>query len=371
MQQTTIILMSVLLFLAGCKGLGTKKADTVVPAARNIIIYSSGGSVVSGTIDPATLGSKRLRLPPTAKGINLYQDGKSLKWFTIQLSPRANDRTAPDSDKYQMIGFPLPGAGILKFEYALPEITWQPLLSVSIQDGKTANLRLQAAITMGANQAYEQCDVTLVLNNAVSVQSLSGHTFRMNAFDLYPLRNIMYSLDNRTVDFTFVRVWNTYGGPDHVYIKLQAKNPFSINLIQTRYTVDYKQINIDYGSLDAAARPGDTLLLDAGIDNTIKTFRAVKITESRDNKQLPFNHRIAYTVNNTSDEEKTLRLVAQRVPGNEHRSVYHYRTPPDATPENTLVWIIKLPPHGTRTLEYDYDADVKDVPGETGFEQGG
>ena len=44
---------------------------------------------------------------------------------------------------------------------------------------------------------------------------------------------------------------------------------------------------------------------------------------------------------------------------------------PDATPENTLVWILTLEPHATRTLEYDFEADVKDVEGENGFEQGG
>jgi hypothetical protein len=57
--------------------------------------------------------------------------------------------------------------------------------------------------------------------------------------------------------------------------------------------------------------------------------------------------------------------------GNEHRSVYHFKEPPDATPENTLVWMLKLEPGGTRTLEYDFDADIKDVEGENGFEQGG
>ena len=60
----------------------------------------------------------------------------------------------------------------------------------------------------------------------------------------------------------------------------------------------------------------------------------------------------------------------QRVLGSEHRSVYHFKQPPDATPENTLVWMLKLEPGSTRTLEYDFDADVKDVEGENGFEQG-
>jgi len=62
---------------------------------------------------------------------------------------------------------------------------------------------------------------------------------------------------------------------------------------------------------------------------------------------------------------------AEELEGNEHRSVYHYTEPPDATPENTLVWILKLEPGATRALEYDFDADIKDVEGENRFEQGG
>ena len=57
--------------------------------------------------------------------------------------------------------------------------------------------------------------------------------------------------------------------------------------------------------------------------------------------------------------------------GTEHRSVYHFKEPPDATPENTLIWMLKLKAGGTHTLEFDYDADIKDVDGENGFEQGG
>jgi len=343
----------------------------VTPAAKNIFIYSSGGSVVSGDVDPAAIGSGRLRFPPTAKNIKLYHDNEVLKWFTMQMSPRANERDAPADEKYQLIGFPLPGEGRVSFEYALPEITWTPMLTASILDTKTVSLRVQAAITMGANQAFEKCSLKLVLNNAMSLQSLSGQTFNLDSFDLFPYRNVMYSLENRNVDYRFIREWNTYAGGDTVYIKLLVKNPFSINLSQTRYTVDYRQVNIDYGSLGTAARPGDTLTLDAGTDNSIKTFRAVKITENRDNKHLPFNHYIAYTIQNTSDEEKIVYLVSSRITGNEHRSVYHFRKPPDATPENTLIWILTLAPHGTQTLEYDYDADIKDVPGENGFEQGG
>src|SRR5206468_11557808 len=111
--------------------------------------------------------------------------------------------------------------------------------------------------------------------------------------------------------------------------------------------------------------------LPAGIDDTISTFRSIKITEATDKRPLPFNHHVSYDITNRSDQPKTLRLVTSRVLGSEHRAVYHYTVPPDATPENTLVWILKLDPGSTRTLEFDFDADVKDVEGEDGFEKGG
>lgn len=57
--------------------------------------------------------------------------------------------------------------------------------------------------------------------------------------------------------------------------------------------------------------------------------------------------------------------------GTDHKSVYHFKKQPDATPENTLIWMLTLKPGSTETLEYDYDADIKDVPGENGFEAGG
>jgi hypothetical protein len=74
---------------------------------------------------------------------------------------------------------------------------------------------------------------------------------------------------------------------------------------------------------------------------------------------------------NKSDQEKKLRVVAQRVMGTEHKSEYHFTTrEPDAIPEDSILWIFTLKPASTQTLEYDYDADVKDVSGENGFEQG-
>src|SRR5262249_38430735 len=220
-------------------------------------------------------------------------------------------------------------------------------------------------------ETYKNCDVTLVLNNAVSVDRLSGSTFKLGSFDLYPHRNITYNLGNKVADYSLIREWNTYGGKDEVHVMLQVKNPFPVDLNKTNSTVEASQIIVESGMIRDQSRPGEVVSLPAGIDDTISTFRSFKITEATDKRPLRFNHRITYDIINRSNQPKTLRLVTSRVLGNEHRSVYHYTVPPDATPENTLVWILKLEPHSTHTLEYDYDADVKDVEGENGFEQGG
>src|SRR5438067_2821709 len=224
---------------------------------------------------------------------------------------------------------------------------------------------------MNASEPYEMCDVTLVLNNAVSVEKLSGFTFKLSSFDLYPHRNITYNLDHKVTDYSFIREWNAYAGKDEVHVLLQVKNPFSVDLNQTSSSVEANKIIVESGSITNQSRPGEVVSLPAGIDDTISTFRAVKITEATDKRALPFNHRISYDIINRSDQPKTLRLVTSRVLGNEHRSVYHFNQPPDATPENTLVWMLKLEPGSTRTLEYDFDADVKDVEGENGFEARG
>jgi hypothetical protein len=55
----------------------------------------------------------------------------------------------------------------------------------------------------------------------------------------------------------------------------------------------------------------------------------------------------------------------------EHRSVYQCTPPPDATPANMLVSIVKVEPNGTRTLEFDFDSDIKHIDSENGFEKGG
>ena len=353
-----------------CASLGSKIADDVTPVAKSIVIYSTGGSVVSGAIDSAVLGARRLRLPPTAKGINLYQNNESIKWFTIQMFQETRKDATSAAEKYQLIGLPPLKSGELTFNYVLPEITWLPQLNAAIIDPKTLSLQLQAVINMGANQGFENCKVTLVLNNAVSVEKLSGYTFGLNSFDLYPHRNITYNLDNKIMDYSFIREWYTYVGKDDVHVLIQVKNPFSIDLNQTNFSVESNRINIESGSINNQIRPGEILFLGAGIDDTIFTFRTVKITETPDKKPLPFNHRISYEITNRSDQEKTLRLVSSRVMGTEHRSMYHFKKPPDATPEGTLIWILVLKPGSTQTLEYDYDADIKDVPGENGFEAG-
>jgi hypothetical protein len=364
-----------LLFSAACASLDSKATDHITPVAKNIIIYSAGGSVVSGVIDPALLGTRRLRLPPTATAINLYQNNESLKWFTIQMiqEPR-KDSTSQDAaaapEKYKLVGLPALKVGELKYDYALPEITWRLQLNAAIIDSKTLSLRLQAVINVEASQAYENCTVTLVLNNAVSLEKISGYTFNLNSFDLYPHRNITYNLDNKILDYSFIREWYTYTGTNEVHVLIQVKNPFSVDLNQTNFSVEANQINIESGSITNQIRPGETLSLGAGVDDTIFVFRSVKITEAQDKRALPFNHRISYEITNRSDQEKTLRLISQRVMGTEHKSAYHFQKEPDATPEDTIVWVLTLKPGSIEKLEYDYDADVKDVPGENGFEAG-
>lgn len=373
MVKARLVCLPYLMLLGSVACAGRQRAaEEVTPVAKNITIYSAGGSVVSGAIDPATLGTRRLRVPATAAAINLAQDNQSLKWFTIQAMEEARkDGAPPGTEKYKLVGLPALKPGELKFNYALPEITWLLQLSAVIVDAKSVGLQLQAVVNMGASQPYEGCDVTLVLNNAVSIDKLSGFTFKLDAFDLFPRRNITYNLDNKVVEYSFIREWNTYAGSDEVRVLLQAKNPFSVDLNRTNCSVEANQIIIEAGTIGSQSRPGETISLGAGIDDTIFTFRSVKITEAADKRALPFNHHISYEITNRSDQEKTLRLVSSRVMGSEHRSVYHFTQPPDATPENTLVWIIKLKPGGTHTLEYDYDADIKEVDGENGFEEGG
>jgi hypothetical protein len=361
------------LYLAGCFLLGStacaggqKAAEGMIPVAKAITIYSAGGSVVSGVINPAALGSRRLRVPATVAAINLSQGDQSLKWFTVQAIQEAKKDAT-----YKLIGLPSLNPGELKFDYALPDITWALRLKAEIIDAKSVSLQLLAMVNMNANEPYKECDVTLVLNNAVSVEKLSGSTFKLSSFDLYPHRNITYNLGNKVMDYSFIREWNAYAGKDEVRVLLQVKNPFSVDLNQTSSSVEANQIIVESGTISHQSGAGEVVSLPAGIDDTISTFRSVKITEATDKRLLPFNHRMSYEITNLSDQPKTLRLVALRVMGNEHRSVYHFKEPPDATPENTLVWMLKLEPGGTHTLEYDFDADIKDVEGENGFEQGG
>jgi hypothetical protein len=350
---------------AACTG-PQKAAEDMIPVAKSITIYSAGGSVVSGVIDPAALGARRLRLPASVAAINFSQADQSLKWFTVQpIQDAKKDVT------HKLIGLPSLSPGELKFNYALPDITWAIHLKAEIVDSKSVSLQLLAAVNMNASDPYKNCDVTLVLNNAVSVEKLSGFTFKLSSFDLYPHRNITYNLGNKVTDYSFIREWNAQAGKDEVHVLLQVKNPFSVDLNQTSSSVEANKIIVESGTITNQSRPGEVVSLPAGIDDTISTFRAVKITEATDKRPLPFNHRVSYDIVNRSDQPKTLRLVTSRVMGNEHRSVYHFTEPPDATPENTLVWILRLEPGSTRTLEYDFDADIKDVEGENGFEQGG
>jgi hypothetical protein len=344
------------------------EATDMAPPAKSMTIYSAGGSVVSGAVSSTALEGRRLRLPASAAAINLSQNDQSLKWFTVQnIEPK---KDAKDGT-YKLIGLPSLDPGELKFNYALPDITWTLKLKAEIAGPKSVNLQLLAMINMNVSEPYKQCDVTLVLNNAVSVEKLAASTFKLSSFDLYPHRNITYSLDHKVVDYSFIREWNAYAGSDEVHVLLQVKNPFSVDLNQTSSSVEANQIIVESGTINGQSSQGSVMSLPAGVDDTISTFRSVKITEATDKRTLPFNHKISYDIINRSKEPKTLRLVTARVLGNEHRSVYHYTVPPDATPENTLVWILELAPNSTRTLEFDYDADVKDVEGENGFEQGG
>jgi hypothetical protein len=368
------------LFLLGSAACASEQetvAADIIPVAKSITIYSAGGSVVSGAIDPAALGARRLRLPANIAAINFSQGDQSLKWFTVQTIDAKKDVTEGyksegyKSEGYKLIGLPPLNPGALKFNYALPDITWSLKLKAEIVDSKSVSLQLLAAVNMNASEPYKNCDVTLVLNNSLNVEKLSGFTFALGSFDLYPHRNVTYNVGNKVMDYSYIREWNSYGGKDEVHVLLQVKNPFSVDLNQTSSSVEAKQIIVESGTISNQSRPGELVSLPAGIDNTISTFRSVKITEATDKSPLPFNHRISYDITNRSDQEKTLRLVTARVMGNEHRSVYHFTQPPDATPENTLVWILKLEPGSTHTLEYDFDADIKDVEGENGFEKGG
>src|SRR4051794_23196967 len=125
-----------LLGSAACAG-RQKAADDMIPVAKTITIYSAGGSVVSGVIDSATLGARRLRLPATVTAINISQGEQSLPWFTVQAIPE----TKKDGT-YKLVGLPSLNPAELKFNYALPDITWALQLRAEITDSKSVSLQL-------------------------------------------------------------------------------------------------------------------------------------------------------------------------------------------------------------------------------------
>lgn len=351
-----------------CVALPVKVAE-VAPSAKNITIYSAGGSVVSGTAAAPSSDILKIRLPATAQGIAIVQNDQPLKWFTTQMisEPGKDPNTV---QKYLQVGIPAARTGEVRFSYGLPEIKWAPRLTASILDNKNVNLRLEAAITMNATETFKNCSVTLVLNNAVSLEKITGHTFNLSLTELAPGRNVAYNLESKNVSYSLLREWRTYGSKDVVHVLMQTRNPFSVDLSQTGFAVESHQISIESGSIDEPVPPGELFSLDAGIDDSITTFRDIKITETPSKKPLPFNHKLTYRITNNSDQTKVLRLVSDRVTGVDHRSIYHFTREPDATPEKTLVWLVTLKPHSTETLQYDYDADLREVAGETGFESG-
>ena len=280
------------------------QGEDITPVAKAITIYSAGGSVVSGVIDPTVPGTRKLRVPASIAAINLSQNDKSLKWFTVQAIEAKKDTKDVD---YKLIGLPSLTPGELKFNYALPDITWTLRLNAEINSPKSVNLQLLAMINMNASETHKQCDVTLVLNNAVSVEKLSASTFKLGSFDLYPHRNITYDLDDKVVDYSFIREWNAVADKDEVHVLLQVKNPFSVDLNQTGSSVEANQIIVETGAISGQSGPDAVISLPAGIDNTISTFRSFKITEATDKRPLPFNHHISYDIVNRSDQQKTLR----------------------------------------------------------------
>src|ERR1700748_2900550 len=117
-----------LLHATACAG-RQKAAEDMIPVAKAVTIYSAGGSVVSGVIDSAALGARRLRVPATVSAITLSQGDHSGKGFPVQAVPETKkDQT------HKLIGLPGLDRGELKFNYALPDITWALQLKADIVD---------------------------------------------------------------------------------------------------------------------------------------------------------------------------------------------------------------------------------------------
>ena len=145
MNMKQLCMAGVLVLGSAC---AVQKADEdMIPVAKAITIYSDCSSVVSGIIDTTAVGARRLRLPATAAAINLSQGDESLKWFTVQASdePKKDDTKKPE-ETYKLIGLPELKPGVLRFNYALPDITWSLQLRAEIVDPKSVSLQLLAAV---------------------------------------------------------------------------------------------------------------------------------------------------------------------------------------------------------------------------------
>src|ERR1051326_9048160 len=101
MGKRQLCLTGFVLGSAACTG-HPEVGEDMIPVAKNVTIYSAGGSVVTGVIDATSPDARRLRLPATASAINLSQGDQTLKWFTVETKKDAT---------FKLIGLPALGSG--------------------------------------------------------------------------------------------------------------------------------------------------------------------------------------------------------------------------------------------------------------------
>jgi hypothetical protein len=329
---------------------------------RKALLYTDGITVIEQQIESRDLVNGGIALPAALDPdtVMVSQNGSRLNRFSLEHEPAAAAESSGSSDEKLGYFITFPGfdwANSLTLRYAIKGIKWFPRMEAVIEDEKTLQLHLSAVIQPEGN-GLSGCSITLVNADSQNKPLTVADTYELGPMDLHPLRTEFCHLDVKPVSYARYYRWDA-SSEDGAESILAFTSPFRSVMYDCHLTVTMNNAVMNQGVIDALW-PQTTVEVQYGEETLIQTSRSIVTKEDMRKDPIPFNHAVTLNVRNGTGSPIDIRLFFSKKSGMYHKTEYHFPIPPDDRPGEWLVWNLKLPKDGEKTISFDFDTDVKD-----------
>jgi hypothetical protein len=372
------ILFTLVITSAGAQAIQQSRlGDEIIvyrlPDPQRMYIYRNGSVVYDASIPASSIINNTFILPDNVRldSLTVSQGGKriySYTTFNAEVLVVLRRGETPRTVRVVQVNVPDLKTGVsleLKYGIRNPGLSWDLILDMEVLDENNLNCALIAELKTSSDlpettrSILAQNPEIILASPSNALLEDSSAFFNLGKISIEANKRQLIRLEEGSTKYQIVYYWDA-NRTSRPSAYLRAQTPLKSMAGRAQYYLNSG--GITYDNDYTTVSPDRPFNIHVGEQPNIVTYKSIVTAEFPDRANIPFTHNLEYQVENQSSRAIDLEISVPIAVGTKHRTEYTFVKAPDERPGDRLLWKYNVAPNQKVSLQFSYDADLKNDP---------